>query len=287
MLAALKMGLVARDWTRSSDADDVAEKHNCYAFEIERLRESLDRLLLAMIALFEKAKGDKPPESLLIQPGGHISLAERVKVLRQMIAAGINEAAATLTIINGIGPKLAKHLYEKGIADIEDLASSEVEELTVIQRLSPDRARRWITEAKEKIRFRSAFSYREGEPTANVKTPDWAPEVDPYRLRRALDLKIAGAEGGMFRITGGLEPHVVRTVDGKLSCDCQDAAKAAYLPIERRRQCKHALAVRLYRGDRKLRKLARQLNMRPDEGQLNLFDLWFGSSQSAASRRRL
>src|SRR5262249_7606467 len=153
------------------------------------------------------------------------------------------EAAATLTIINGIGPKLAKRLYEKGIADIEDLASSEIEELMVIQRLSPDRARRWITEAKGKIRFRSAFCYRETGHAANVITSDWPPDVDPYRLRRAIDLKIAGAEGGVFRITGGLEPHVVRTIDGKLSCDCQDAAKAADLPIERRHQCKHALAV--------------------------------------------
>lgn len=286
LLAALKMGLVARDWTRSGDADEVAEKYNCYPFEAERLRESLDRLLLAMLAIFEKVKDEKSTESPETQLDEHISMRERVKVLQQMVAAGINESAATLTVINGVGPKLAKRLHDNGIADIEDLAAAEIEELLAIQRLSRDRAKRWIAEAKEKILFRSAFCYRESDPAANVKTREWPPEVDPYRLRRALDLKIAGAEGGMFRITGGLEPHIVRTVDGKLICDCQDAAKAIDLPVGQRYQCKHALAVMLHRGDRKLKKLASQLNKYLGQDQLNLFDLWFGNSQSSAPRKR-
>ncbi len=285
LLAAIKMAQAALDFTRSGEAEDVAEKHNCYPFEIERLRESLDRLLLAMTALFEKTNGDIPSKSLLIQPGDHVPLRERVMVLRQMITAGINEAAATLTLINGIGPKWVKRLYEKGIADIEDLASSEVEDLMMIQRLSPDRARRWITEANEKIRFRSAFSYREDGPPTNVRNHGWAPEVDPYRLRRALDLKITRGEGGSFQITGGLESHVVLTVDGKLICDCQDAAKVSDLPVERQRQCKHVLAVRLHCGDTGLTELALQIKMRPDEVQLNLFNLWFESKWSAAPKR--
>src|SRR5262249_11795804 len=48
MLAALKMALVGRYWTRAGDVYQVAERCGCYPFEVERLRESFDRLLGAM-----------------------------------------------------------------------------------------------------------------------------------------------------------------------------------------------------------------------------------------------
>ncbi|MFN7929343.1 MAG: hypothetical protein U0Y68_15630 [Blastocatellia bacterium] len=55
LLAALRMAVVARAWTRLGNVDEVATQNNCYAFEVERLCESLVRLLLAMYALTEKS----------------------------------------------------------------------------------------------------------------------------------------------------------------------------------------------------------------------------------------
>ncbi len=198
-----------------------------------------------------------------------------------MISAGLDESAATLTLIRGIGPKLAKRLQLAGMTDIEELASAEPDDLLTIKGLSRQRIEKWIAEAVGLIRSRSAFSYRETGPLVSLSPPGWPPAVNPYRLRRALDLKIIGAEGGTYRITGGLEPHTVRTESGRLVCDCHDFIKAASHEYE----CKHVLAVRLRKGDRQLRLLARQLSNTDSDAKLNLFDLWFDSRSPANERR--
>jgi helicase len=102
-----------------------------------------------------------------------------------------------------------------------------------------------------------------------------AVEIDPYRLRRALDLTVA-VDKSEYVVTGGLEPHVVHLTERSLRCDCADAARG--------QECKHILAVRLYRGDRELRNLARRLGSEPADGELNLFALWYGSRSVAKER---
>jgi helicase len=52
LVSALKMALVMRGWTRSADVESVASQSDCYPFEVDRLRESMTRLLLAMSNIF-------------------------------------------------------------------------------------------------------------------------------------------------------------------------------------------------------------------------------------------
>ena len=267
LLASLKMAIVARAWTRLSDRAAVAEQYDCYPFEVERLRESFERLLSAMIAVAtvpQQNDGDAPTPAR-----DEVSLSERIRALHSMVASGLDESAATLALIHGIGPKLAKRLQGQGVADIEDLALADPGELEGVRGVSHERATKWIEAAATVVRSRSALAYREAGPTLDLGPPGWPSDVDPYRLRRALDLKISGTDGGTYLVTGGLEPHLVRIASNSFVCDCVDASRG--------HACKHVLSVKLHRGDLKLRKLVRQLNAGSCGDTLDLFNLWFDS----------
>jgi helicase len=269
LLAAVKMALVGRDWTRTGDAEDVARRGGCYPFEVGRLCESLARLLQALGAV---AAADA--ESIQDQ---EVPLPERVQVLGQMITHGLDEEAATLTLVEGIGGIMARQLKQAGIADIEALAQAEVAELASVKRLAESRARRWIERATEIVRTSSAFRYREGRRPgreANSRK-DWPAGVDPYRLRRALDLRVSGQEES-YRVTGGLEPHLVRVQGEQLACDCADAAEG--------HRCKHVLAVRLHRNEPDLLRLAQTLQKDAANAPIDLFALWFSSSTPGTAR---
>jgi helicase len=278
LLSALKMVLIVRDWTRLSDARKVAENHNCYPFEVERLRESVDRLLLAMSALTTNPDEE---ETLHYPIEDSVSLHERMKALRCMVVSGLDEFAVTLTMIPGIGPKLAKNLQLAGIADIEDLASDEIENVTTIKGISNKRVSNWIAEAKELIRSKSAYRYKETESTPSFSQSQWSDKVNPYRLRRALELKISGAEGGTYRVIGGLEPHIVRAEDNGFNCDCPDSVESKIRGYD----CKHVLAVKLHKGDQTLRELVHQFFNKETDTKLNLSDLWLDNS--SLSKRRV
>jgi helicase len=206
-----------------------------------------------------------------------VSLYERVRALQHMIHMGLDDSAVTLTLISGIGAKMAKQLQAAGIRDIEELALAEPEALQIVPRLSAHRATKWIQQAMALVKSHSAFAYRETGATAAITPPDWPSTIDPYRLRRALELHIRGADGGCYFVTGGLEPHIVRIKNSCFSCDCPD--------VNQKFVCKHVLAVRMHRGDRELRKLSRQLGTLSDDATFNLFNLWFDHNPLARKRR--
>jgi len=135
-------------------------------FEVERLRQSLDRLLLAMVAILEKP--DDEPEQWLPSDEPYVPMRERIQALHRMICTGLDEFAATLTIVGGIGPTMAKRLQTAGIADIEDLALAEPAELAKVRGLSHARADKWISEATNLVKSRSAYRYRETGPVAAI-----------------------------------------------------------------------------------------------------------------------
>ncbi|MFB3852594.1 MAG: DEAD/DEAH box helicase [Vicinamibacterales bacterium] len=269
LLAVIKTALIAREWTRRGNADEVADVFGCYAFEVRRLSESLERILTAAIAVITppKEEGDAPapgpPPGLL---DDEPPLQERVKALAAMVAHGVDEQVVTLTFLSGIGGTLARRLRAAGISDVEELALADPEDVAKARGVSKVRAERWVNEATELIRTRSAFSLRETGRTVTASHADWPCEIDPYRLRRALDLRVRKKPEG-FAVDGGLEPHRVRLVGDTLVCDCADFDKG--------QTCKHLLAVRLFRKDHDLARLVERLAADGVAGQLDLFQLWF------------
>lgn len=264
LLAALKMALVIRQWTRVGDAHVVAETHDCYPFEIQRLCESSERLLLAMSALLAQ-----PAE----QGDDEVPCAERLEALRTMVATGLDETVVTLTFLPGLGPALARRLYGAGITDIEGLAQAETAVVAQVPGISAQRAAQWIAAATTLLPSRSALRYREQGPRVQLPTRGWPTEIDPYRLRRALDLKVQGGDGGCYWVSGGLEPHRVTVTRNEIRCDCPDAAQGHL--------CKHGLAVRLARGERGIKQLVKAISTTGKTGELDLFELWFGGADKA------
>jgi len=269
LLAILNTALVARAWTRAGDAASVAEDFGCYPFEVRRLAESIERIMTAGVAVVTPPKEKDCEESaapVAMPCDDGPPLGERVRALAAMVACGVDEQAVTLTYIDGIGGTLARRLSESGITDIEDLAQIDTEELAKVRGISVARAGRWIGEAKAKLKSHSAFSFREHGQANTTTSECWESGIDPYRLRRALDLDVC-RQGDGFAVSGGLEPHRVSRQGGTRSCDCADFAKGQI--------CKHVLAVRLHLQDAELLALAGRVSQRGADGDLDLFHLWF------------
>jgi helicase len=269
ILAVFKTALLAREWTRLGDAEEVAEAFGCYAFEIHRLCESVERILTAAVAVLTppKEKEHDADAPMVARPVDESpSLKDRASALTAMIAHGVDEETVTLTFIDGIGGTLARRLHEAGISDIEDLASSEPEDLAKVRGISLRRASRWIDEASNLVNSRSAFAFRESGCRVTTGVSAWNADVDPYRLQRALELKAVQGQVG-FIVSGGLEPHRVTASLAGMVCDCGDFANG--------NTCKHVLAVRLYQQDPELRPLVDRTSAAGHAHSLDLFQLWF------------
>ncbi len=265
VLSTLKTSLALRRWTRTGDAEHTAEAFGCYSYEIAALAESAHRLLQALSVVVQDSA------SPLAQ-----DVADRADALSKMVAAGLDEESVTLSLVRGIGATLARRLAQNGVTDVEELACSDPADLASIPGISAQRAAKWVDDAEGIVRTVSAFHYREERAPYVVTVHDWPPEVEPYRFRRALDLAVK-AIGPDYEVSGGLDPHVVRKQ--VLRCDCRDAASGSV--------CKHVLAVRLFRGDARLSRLRRrlELNKPHTESGLDLARLWLAGNNPATVRK--
>lgn len=273
ILAAVKMALVCRAWTENGDINEVAETHDCYPFEVSRLTESVARLITAGAATVTKRtddiNGESEHEDLASRTiSEEPSNAERLTALAQMLEAGLNEEAISLTGVDGIGSKWAKALYLSGVCDIEDLAQADATTLMSVGAISPNRANKWIENATELLASGYAWRFRDFSGLTQSSKSEWPSEIDPYRLHRANDLLVERIDIDEWRVTGGLDPHLVRVTDASSDCDCLDSEKG--------NQCKHVLAVRLSQGDSTLKHWLTTLLAPSNLPATNLHALWIG-----------
>jgi helicase len=190
-----------------------------------------------------------------------------------MVEYGLDEESVTLTFINGIGGQLARRLCDSGVMNIEELAQADAPDLARLRGISEARADSWIDEATRRLPLQSALILLEVGEKANASSQRLDSAVDPYRLRRALELRVSQDTPRTLTVTGGLEPHRVRLIGRHLRCDCGDFGAG--------NTCKHVLAVRLQQGDRVLDELVERILSEPDGGPLDLFMLWYGKGESA------
>ena len=267
LLAAIKVAMVIRAWTRKSDTEAVALAFNCYPFEIKKLCDSLDRLLSAMSSCLKLTpKEDNDPLSSIDSP-----LFEKVSALKNMIKAGLDETTVTLTLIPGMGPTIASRLAKHGIKDIEDLAQCAPDDITPIGGISEKRAARWIDDA-EKLMYTMTFRYFEeiGSEPAPVDCV-WPSHIDPYRVRRALELQVKQVTESCYQVTGGSDPHQVQSGNEELKCDCPDAAKG--------NTCKHLIAVNIVCGNPFFLELRDRLILDTQKNKFDLLSLWLESGR--------
>lgn len=276
LLASMKMSLIIKGWTQNNNFEEIAKEYSCYPFEISRLKESLDRILMAMDAI--KEKKDKNTESMAAE---YVPLHEKINTLRNMIHGGLNETAVTLTLVDGIGYTWAKKLQNNGFDDLEELALAEPEDFSSLQGLSSKRATKWINLAQESVKSFSADRYVEDKIYTRIKDPNWPKDIDPYRLKRALELRVEQIQENSFIVSGGLEPHTLLISNDEINCDCADFDKGNL--------CKHILAIKIHLGDKKIKGLIRRLKEINTTEVLDLFELWFDNKaqNNRLQRRKL
>jgi helicase len=269
LLSALKTCIVLWRWTVLGDEEMVAEEDGIYPFEIFRLIESMDRLLLASASIQKLIDHPVAPETTedgeKEKPVKSADLL-RIELLRQKILNGIEGPAASLTLVDGIGSSWARKLSTNGIPDLSALAQASPEKLTTLSGLSAKRAAKWISDAATAGLQVPPLAEAPRVPTI---PPDHDMPVDPYRLRRALDLKVKGDGKHRWSVIGGSEPRLVQLDGETLSCSCPDHAKG--------RECKHIIAVRLHRKDPEICRMAvlSRLGAKTASPYLDLFQLWF------------
>jgi helicase len=272
LLSSMKMAYALRVWTRLGDFNQSAELTDCYPFEIRRLAESTSRLLQATSELLSAEKLESDDEPKACAPD-EPNMLERIRALQKMIEYGLDESSVTLCFVSGIGGTFARRLSQEGIRDIEELVSAEPEELSSVRGLSQTRARKWIEEATSKIKTFHGFRVRDFGPRTLSKAADWAHDIDPYRLRRSLDLSVECLGIHEYRVTGGLEPHQVTAEGTTFHCDCVD--------FERGNQCKHILAVKANRRDPSVIRTAKLLSNNSVLEGLDLYRLWLSREPNA------
>jgi helicase len=272
-LAALKTGALLLAWTQSGDIEAVAAQYNCYAFDVLRVCESMDRLLLAAAAIeelvklaatgpLEEGEGDQAPSK------------SDINLLRHMVLNGVDQQVAGLTLISGIGAKWARKFINAGITDLSALATSSPSRLLELGGLSEKRAQTWIAAAQELLETQVRRDCSPLAPFVRTKREPLDLTVDPYRLRRALELSVRPEGPRLWTVSGGLESHCLSDGAGgdrpELRCDCLDYAKGE-------QACKHVLAVRLYCNDSELRATAERMG-RSSAEHFDLFSFWFDGS---------
>lgn len=278
LLSSLKMACLIRLWTKCDDVQKIAHDFDCYPFEIKRLADSMARLCLALQQIAKS--GEEVDEGNNDQPlPEEVTIHERLYALEKMLAHGIDEMTATLTFVPGLGGVMAKRLAENGVTDIEELAFAEVDDLVEVPGVSTTRATQWIRSAENLVKQRHAYAFRESAAQRTTCVFKWQSDVDPYRLRRAIDLRAVKQTESGYLVTGGLEPHrVIVRSPIKITCDCLDFAKGNL--------CKHILRVRISRQDKELLPYVKELESRPESDELDLFELWF-SSESPTRKKKV
>lgn len=265
LLSALKTCIVLWRWTVLEDEEMVADEDGIYPFEIFRLIESMDRLLLATASIRKML--DRPPGLEPDEPAPPKSPEQtRIELLRQKVLNGIDGPVASLTLVDGIGSAWARKLSANDIGDLQALADSTPEVLTSLSGISAKRATKWIENAQAAHLQIPAEVDAPCVPTFPVD-PDMT--LDPYRLRRALDLKVRSNKRNQWTITGGSEPRIVALSGSALTCSCPDHAKG--------HECKHILAVRHRRKDPEVCRIidTMRLGEKNNLPFLDLFQLWF------------
>ena len=131
-------------------------------------------------------------------------------------------------------------------------------------------------------------------PRSHTSQPETTPckpgSVDPYRLRRAVELVVDHCSPEVVRVSGGTEPHSVRVVEGAKRtrtyiCDCADFEKG-------QPQCKHVLRARLaLHDDADLQRMLKQFSQPGGVHplRLSITELWMkvGRSYDAFNSRKV
>lgn len=253
ILAGIKMAVLCTCLIRDEPLEELAQRFNVFESDIHMLKENMVRILTGMTAILsaldQRELGEEAAKERRSQPD---SLVARCSNLANMLQYQITRELVVLTKLNGVGGKTAKKLAEYGYTTPEALAAEAPERIAAIKGIGKKLAEQIVAQAKE-LRHNPYPSTHQEEVISipslrkQIKT-----SIDPYRLRRSLELRVKVSEQGRFIVTGGREDHVVMKEQGAIHCDCLDYEKNSG-------RCKHILCVLQATGDPEVCRMVKRI----------------------------
>ena len=253
VLAAIKMAAICHLLTTGKSAEEIADIFDIYAADVRVLQESMIRLLMSISAItsaIDKSNmGEEEGAKERQRTGSTFNLANR---LATMLQYEISSDLVNLTRLRGVGGKTARLLAAAGYAGIEGLSKATVAEIFSIKGIGKKLAESITEQARKLVQTGSWESYSEEQIDSGIAYRSIKSSIDPYRLRRSLELTIRGHEGSVYYITGGREDHIVCFQEAGYVCDCLDYQKNGGT-------CKHILCVKRSKGDTEITKLIKKI----------------------------
>jgi helicase len=260
LLSSVKVAVMMFRRTQGATFEAMAKEFDTYSPDLRMLAENVvwtletAQRIFAYLAhrewLAQSQEDDETPKRT------RTPLEAVCADLQAMVRKGVPRDTLVLVSIPGIGPKRAMTLCANGICSLETLLSSDPAALGALIRLKRSSVEKLLKATAEVLKVKSVedpFSIEatnseaQSQPTYSSQPPVWPFGVDPYRVRRALELTVDHCSAELVRLSGGLEPHIVRIIHDACGhrayvCDCLDFGKGT-------RQCKHVIRARLERND--------------------------------------
>jgi helicase len=278
LLSAVKTACVLYRRTLGEETDSLALSFDCYPADISLLARNacwtLDTAkrvfnILHDVAYRQRCEGQEdPPEK---EPCRDV---EVIEALALMLQYGIPPESIGLTQIPKIGPARARKLIDGGITTLGKFKASRPSDVAAILKIHEAAAIDML--AKAQTFDELAFSgHNEPHLSCDIDSDlGWTSAIDPYRLRRALELDVSFSSAEVVHVAGGAEPHVVSIIwkaPGKCNyeCDCADFEKGT-------NNCKHIIRARLEVQDAdEILELLRLLQTSRDQPvRFSLGELW-------------
>ena len=253
ILASLKMAAICHCLTEGTDVNDLAERFDVFPADIRLLQESVVRILSGITAITGAIdKSEKGEEYVVTHKSDASSVPNLSSMLANMLKYEISSELVTLTKLQGVGGKTAKRLSESGFSTMESIAEASPDQLSKVPSVGAKLAESLVIQALELLKDSPETFYSEAPYSFTGETRNVKIKIDPYRLRRSLELSIKGSDRPKYCVTGGREDHIVIASDGQFTCDCMDFEK-------NEGNCKHILCVQRSLGDPEVCRMVKRI----------------------------
>lgn len=288
-MAAVKAAVLLTQHTQGRTIEELATDYDCYPTDLQTLKQNCAWVLAAAQRVFQILARQRAEAEL--EDGEELEgpiksrASELCRRLALMIEYGVAAESIGLVKVPGIGSKRVRRLTDHGVRTLADLVQMRPAELGKVLGMKEATAEKMLENAKEtwaEEQTEDPFALGDGgSPHSNPfpsaereKTWKWPANIDPYRLRRALELEVTHASEERIHVQGGTEPHQVSVESDALrrraySCDCADFGKGTAM-------CKHVIRARLeLHDDREIMAALRLLQETKDRPlRFSLGELW-------------
>ena len=194
-------------------------------------------------------------------------------MLVNMLQYEIDSRLVSLTRLKGVGGKTAKRFSAFGYTSLQSIADANPEVLSKIPGMGKKQADAVVKQAKELLASDGEYVYEEAPYDSVIDSRSIITIIDPYRLRRSLELSIKGSEGSKYIVVGGRDDHVVFVKDGQFTCDCMDYEKNGG-------SCKHILCVKRSLNDPEICRMVKRIKEdRNHSIRESLPSLWYAATE--------